>query len=182
MKIYTRSGDFGQTGLYGGARVGKDSPRVAAIGAVDELNAVLGVAAATCEEGLLRDRVQRVQSMLFDIGAELGSDPDSDRKITANVSRWTTELEVWIDAQSAELPELRQFILPGGTLSAANVHVARSVCRRAERDVIALSKIEEVRQELIVFLNRLSDWLFVTARTVNQSSGQHDIRWEHVEE
>lgn len=176
MKIYTKTGDGGDTGLVGGRRVGKHSQRIVAIGEVDELNACLGWAAV---EGFLEEELLRVQCWLFDIGAELAGAAEG-RFIS--VSKPQIEyLESSIDAQSDQLPPLREFILPGGSESSARLHLARSVCRRAERAVLALNRIEPVREDVRVFLNRLSDWLFVCARTANSSAGVEERKWKEFE-
>ncbi len=180
MKIYTKTGDQGQTGLFGGPRVAKDSPRIEAYGTVDELNAVLGVARASGMPDAFDTPLARVQNQLFDLGAELAA-PDPVKIALAGVTdECIALLEQEIDTWEATLPPLRQFILPGGTPAAAQLHVARTVCRRAERRVITLAAIEteHVAPRTIIYLNRLSDWLFVLARAVNQSSGISDTTWQ----
>jgi len=180
MKIYTKTGDQGQTGLFGGPRVAKDSPRIEAYGSVDELNAVLGVARAAGVPAAFDAPLARVQNQLFDLGAELAA-PDPAKFALAGVTdECIAALEQEIDAWEATLPPLRQFILPGGAPAAAHLHVARTVCRRAERRVITLAAIEteHVAPRAIIYLNRLSDWLFVLARAVNQSVGINDTPWQ----
>lgn len=176
MKIYTKTGDDGTTGLFGGGRVRKDDARVASYGNVDELNAVLGVARATglsqkCEEILARAQVD-----LFALGAELATVPGKEEKLPmARLQSGDAErLEHAIDAAEDGLPALTNFILPGGSAQAATLHLARTVCRRAERSVIALGG---VRSELVVYLNRLSDLLFVLARRENFERGIADVPW-----
>lgn len=180
MKIYTKTGDHGQTGLFGGPRVAKDSARIEAYGTVDELNAVLGVARASGMPDAFDAPLARVQNQLFDLGAELAA-PDPAKFALAGVTdECIAALEQEIDAWESTLPPLRQFILPGGTAAAAQLHVARTVCRRAERRVVTLSAIdsEPVAPRTVIYLNRLSDWLFVLARAVNQSSGISDTTWQ----
>lgn len=182
MKIYTRTGDSGETGLLGGKRVPKDHPRIEAVGAVDELNAQIGVVrsqiapdSVTLAEisSLLGD----IQHQLFDCGAELAS-PDGTRQSALMISAdCIAELEGSIDRFEETLPPLTEFILPGGSPAAAQLHVARSTSRRAERRLVALGQSEQVRPELIQYLNRLSDLLFVLARAANQAAGVGDVTW-----
>ncbi|MEX0936521.1 MAG: cob(I)yrinic acid a,c-diamide adenosyltransferase [Pirellulales bacterium] len=178
MKIYTRTGDSGETGLFGGPRVSKSAARIEAYGTVDELNAALGVVRA----GQLTDPsdayLARVQHELFDVGAELAT-PDPIAKGTNKVGRdHVAQMEHQIDRMEKDLPPLRSFILPGGCRAAALLHVARCVCRRAERRMVTLSGEEAVSGDLIAYVNRLSDLLFVMARFENQSAGREDVIWE----
>lgn len=174
-KIYTRTGDTGQTGLYGGGRVPKDDPRVEAYGTVDEANSALGVLAAHLD-GEPEAAILAAQRALFDIGAELAT-PESGR--VAGVTAAQVEaLEGLIDRWEAELPPLRQFILPGGEVPAALCHVARSVVRRAERRTVTLARSVDVNPEILRYLNRLSDCLFVLARLLNHRRGIADVPWE----
>ena len=179
MKIYTKTGDDGDTGLFGGTRVSKADARVEAYGAVDELNSVLGLAAATAGVPEIVERIPAIQSDLFDMGAELASTAKRAEKgslpllAEAAVSR----LENAIDASEEQLEPLRTFILPGGTNGAAVLHLARTTCRRAERRVVALDRNESVRGEVLRYLNRLSDLLFSWARLTNQIAGQPDVPW-----
>ncbi len=179
MKIYTRTGDDGQTGLYGGARVDKDDPRVEAYGTVDETNGVIGVArAAGLPEEV--DRVlERVQADLFVLGAELSYVPGKEDKLGMSLleSSDAERLESAIDAAEAPLPTLKTFVLPGGSVGAASLHHARAVCRRAERRLLAARRAGPVRDEPIVYLNRLSDLLFVLARRANHEAGVVDVPW-----
>jgi cob(I)alamin adenosyltransferase len=182
VKIYTRSGDGGATGLFGGQRVAKTHPRVEAYGAVDELNACLGLVAAVCapDDDDLRGRLARVQSRLFDIGSDLATPPASRAGswIARAQPEWATELEADIDRMEAELPPLTSFILPGGNSTAAALHFARTVCRRAERRVVGAREAgEEVSEAVSVYLNRLSDWLFVAARWANARAGVAEVPW-----
>ncbi|MCS7045822.1 MAG: cob(I)yrinic acid a,c-diamide adenosyltransferase [Gemmataceae bacterium] len=180
-RIYTRSGDQGETGLGDGTRVPKDHVRVAAYGAVDELNAVLGVAiaAAPSMSADQRTLLQSIQNDLFDVGADLCL-PQAPDEAPGKVLRVRAEqvqrLEQAIDQYNADLPPLQSFVLPGGTLTAAWLHVARTVCRRAERDVVALARTERLNPQLVIYLNRLSDLLFVLARVANDQ-GRADVLW-----
>ena len=178
MKIYTKTGDAGETGLFGGPRVRKDAPRIAAYGEVDELNAVLGLARSTQPPGEIDQLLQRLQNHLFDLGAELAT-PDPTQHGTNLLGQSEIQvLEEAIDEMEGKLPPLTQFILPGGAPLAAHLHVARCVCRRAERSIVALSQIENVSATALTFVNRLSDLLFVLARFANQLSGTPDVAWE----
>jgi cob(I)alamin adenosyltransferase len=182
VKIYTKTGDYGETGLFDGSRVSKHSPRVEAYGDVDELNAVLGVALAFIrEDEELRTCLLTIQRDLFVVGAHL-ADPkarvEAKRGDKARLSEEkVTQLEHWIDRFEAELPALRQFILPGGSKGGATLHHARTVCRRAERQIVALSHQIEIPTLLITYMNRLSDFLFVTARLENLRRDRPEIPW-----
>lgn len=180
MKIYTKTGDEGKTGLFGGQRVSKDAPRVEAYGTVDELNAILGVVATMLDDPHLLERVRHIQADLFVLGADLATPADAG-KAAAWVPRLTAadiqRLETWIDEAEAELEPMKTFILPGGTPAAAQFHLARTVCRRAERRVVSLEHFEPITPEVRIYLNRLSDLLFVWARLVNQRAGVQDIPW-----
>ncbi|HVH31460.1 MAG TPA: cob(I)yrinic acid a,c-diamide adenosyltransferase [bacterium] len=177
-RIYTRTGDGGETGLIGGHRVLKDHPRVEAYGAVDELNAHLGVVRAQMEEMQIDALLSRIQHRLFDLGAELATPAGAATSASAVDDTDVADLERAIDMHQATLTPLREFILPGGAQVAATLHVARTVCRRAERRLVALARNEPVRGELLRYLNRLSDLLFVLARIVNQSAGRADVTWQ----
>jgi cob(I)alamin adenosyltransferase len=172
-KIYTRTGDDGTTGLADGSRLGKDAVRVEAIGDVDELNSVLGLLLTEMISDALRAMLSSIQHDLFDIGGEL-SLPGHTLIEDVHVARLERELE----ALNATLAPLRDFILPGGTRAAAAAHVARTVCRRAERKLVALSRAEPVSPLLLHYLNRLSDLLFVCARVINREAGGTDVLWE----
>jgi len=180
MKIYTRSGDDGTTGLYGGQRVPKTSARVEAYGAVDEANAAVGLARALLGDSIRIDAVlDEVQHALFDVGADLATpdgSPSRDR-IRPIDGIDVARIEEAIDAFEAELEPLRNFVLPGGKPAAAQLQVARTVVRRAEREVVKLAQAEVVGDQLRVYLNRLSDLLFVLARVVNARSGVADDPW-----
>lgn len=178
MKIYTKTGDSGETGLFAGARVAKDHVRIEAYGTVDELNACLGVARAARPPVDVDDVLERVQHELFALGAELAT-PDP----AANGLQWANDavcegLEREIDRFEALLPPLRQFILPGGEPSAAAIHQARAVCRRAERCVVTLRREDAgVSEHTVIYLNRLGDLLFVLARAANRLLGVDDVAW-----
>jgi len=184
MKLYTRTGDDGTTGLFGGERVGKDDPRVEAYGTVDELNAALGLAAAACAgdrpgQIRLREIIGELQSRLFDLGADLATPQDSKQrtKIVPLDAKDISAVEAWIDEIEAGNEPMRNFILPGGTESAARLHAARTVCRRAERRVISLARAEPINEELVRYLNRVGDLLFAMARRANGDAGIEDIPW-----
>jgi cob(I)alamin adenosyltransferase len=182
MKIYTRTGDEGDTSLFGGGRVAKHHVRVAAYGAVDELNAVLGQAIAQTEDQKVRARLEILQHDLFAIGSELATPTALDgrnRPETPGVPvARVAEMEAWIDEGDEELPALRAFVLPGGSRAAAALHVARTVCRRAEREVVRLSTEEAVDVDILTYLNRLSDLLFLFARLLNHRAGTGDTEWQ----
>lgn len=181
MKIYTRTGDRGDTGLFGGGRVPKDHPRVAAYGDVDELNAAIGLARAAEPLPRVDEVLVPIQRDLFSIGALLAT-PDRDKMAQHLEKAQLTEerirgLEHAIDACDRELDPLRSFILPGGTQKAAALHLARTVCRRAERSVVSLARDEELPSIVVVYLNRLSDLLFSLARVSNRRSGAGEVTW-----
>lgn len=181
MKIYTRTGDSGDTGLFGGGRVPKDHPRVAAYGDVDELNAAIGVARATGPLPRIDEVLVPIQRDLFAIGSLLAT-PDRDKMAQHLEKAQVTdariaELERAIDHCERELEPLRAFILPGGTPRAAALHVARTVCRRAERSVVALRRDEDLPEIVVIYLNRLSDLLFMLARVANRESGAAEVTW-----
>jgi cob(I)alamin adenosyltransferase len=173
-RIYTRTGDDGTTGLGDGSRTQKDSLRVEAYGTVDELNSAVGVLIAHLQDERLASVLLDVQHDLFDLGGELcipATEIIGDRH--------TERVEKELDRLNAELPPLKDFILPGGSPSAAQAHLARTICRRAERRVIALARHEAVNEPAIRYLNRLSDLLFVVARTIARASGVGEILWDH---
>lgn len=182
LKIYTKTGDAGQTYLFGGGPFPKDNERIEAYGDVDELNTVVGLALAGLEtEDPLRSDLLEVQKQLFLIGAELASVKPDAKMIAGFLQKKQIEsLEKQIDAWETELEPLKKFILPGGHSAAAALHQARTVCRRAERSVVALSHDLQLRPELLIYLNRLSDWFFVLARVVNRRAGVEDILWEGI--
>jgi cob(I)alamin adenosyltransferase len=177
VKIYTRTGDSGETSLFDGTRVLKSEARVATYGDVDELNAVLGLARSATSDAQLAAMLEQIQRDLFALGSRLA---DPAHKIAGRVSKAAvtpddiTRLEGWIDTLETELPPLRRFILPGGGPAGASLHVARTVCRRAERAMVALGDLEP---ELLVYVNRLSDLLFVMARAANHRAGAAETEW-----
>lgn len=188
MKIYTRTGDAGGTALFGGTRVSKADPRVAAYGDVDELNACLGVVCAHGEPlGDIRALIEQLQRDLFAIGARLATTKTRRQDNTTAKTREREEktaiseedvlrLEQWIDRFEAELPPLRRFILPGGSTAGALLHVSRTVCRRAERSIVSLGS-DQVEPPVLAYVNRLSDLLFVLARAVNHRAAQPELEW-----
>ena len=171
-KIYTRTGDAGTTGLGDGSRVGKDSARIEAIGAVDELNSAIGVLLAESIDAQVHACLTEVQHALFDLGGEL-----SIPGYTAISDSQVAHLETQLDGFNADLPALKEFILPGGSRAAALCHVARAVCRRAERRVVSLSASEQMSALPQRYLNRLSDLLFVVCRVLNRADGRTDVYW-----
>jgi cob(I)alamin adenosyltransferase len=177
-RIYTRTGDAGETGLFGGQRVSKSDLRVSAYGTVDELNALLGVVRAAGPGSEIDAVLDRVQHHLFDLGAELATPAGSPAaaRVPRVAAGWVEVLERDIDRFDAALPSLRAFILPGGTPVAALLHLARTVARRAEREIVALGAREPLNPEVLKFANRLSDLLFVLARTANLAGGS-EVAW-----
>lgn len=178
MKIYTKTGDAGDTGLFGGTRVSKASQRVAAYGDVDELNSVLGLVRAHRIDDERDALLGAIQSELFDLGAELAARPGKEGAAPQIDDAEIERLERAIDRADGELEPLASFILPGGSMAAAHLHLARTVCRRAERSAVALASAEAVRPAVIRYLNRLSDLLFVLARLANARAGVTDVPWE----
>jgi cob(I)alamin adenosyltransferase len=182
-KIYTRTGDAGETSLVGGHRVRKDELRVEAMGAIDELNAAVGAVRAELARGgtapaELDPLLARLQHQLFDLGAELATPQPVGGKLAAISDEHVAQLEAAIDAHEGRLAPLREFILPGGAPAAAALHVARGICRRAERRMVGLAAEEPLRGELLRYVNRLSDLLFVLARSVNQAHRMPDVVWK----
>lgn len=179
MKIYTRTGDDGTTGLFGGARVLKASARVEAYGTVDEANAFIGVARAAGLPASIDRVLEGVQNDLFVVGAELACVPgkEGDMKMKLISDDDAVRLEGAIDEAEVGLPALKSFVLPGGTAGAAALHVARTVTRRAERALLAASSDAPIRREIVVYLNRLSDLLFTLARRANHEAGVTDVPW-----
>lgn len=180
MKIYTKTGDKGETGLFGGERVSKDSPRISAYGTIDELNSFIGLAVTKVKSEDVRKSLLKVQNYLFTIGADLAT-PESERpgklKIQRTPSSFYEETEKIIDGFEKQLDELKNFILPGGTESAALLHICRTICRRAEREIVALKKSVTIGENILIFLNRLSDLLFVLSRIENKVSNHPDTIW-----
>ena len=188
MKIYTKTGDKGETSLYGGTRVSKAAARVESYGTLDELNAFIGLAKAEISDEKVSSQLQKIQFDLFTVGSEAAT--PTDKLILANgknrldlmiSEKEISELEHWMDDLDAELEPLQFFILPSGGKAAASVHVCRTVCRRAERAMVHLNETEEVRPELIKYLNRLSDYLFILARYISKISGEKEEYWNPSE-
>ncbi len=181
MKIYTRTGDGGSTGLFGGPRVPKDDARIEACGTVDELNAALGVVRSLAPPPAIEAPLEQIQHELFSIGAELATPAAEDHGLRIIADDHISRLERWIDQHEAELSPLRQFILPAGDPVASQLHVARAICRRAERRVVTMSRQTSVSQSPVVYLNRLSDLLFVLARAANRSADVAEFEWKQPE-
>ena len=188
MKIYTKTGDKGETSLYGGTRVSKAAARVESYGTLDELNAFIGFAKAEISDEKVLNQLQKIQFDLFTVGSEAAT--PTDKLILANgknrldlmiSEEEILELEYWMDDLDASLEPLQFFILPSGGKAAASVHVCRTVCRRAERAMVHLNETEEVRPELIKYLNRLSDYLFILARYISKISGEKEEYWNPSE-
>ena len=188
FKIYTKTGDKGETSLYGGTRVSKAAARVESYGTLDELNAFIGLAKAEISDEKVLNQLQKIQFDLFTVGSEAAT--PTDKMLLANgknrldlmiSEKEITELELWMDDFDAELEPLRFFILPSGGKAAATLHVCRTVCRRAERAMVFLNETEEVRPELIKYLNRLSDYLFILARYISKISGEKEEFWNPSE-
>lgn len=177
MKIYTRTGDKGHTGLWGGKRVSKDSTRIQTYGTVDECNAVIGVACAQLDDERLLKMLAHVQNEMFVVGSDLASEL-SIETVPRVQPESVTQIEAWIDELESDLPDLTQFILPGGHPVAAHLHLARTVCRRAERWAVCLQHQEAINEAVLLYLNRLSDFLFVAARYANHISQTPDVPWQ----
>ena len=184
MKIYTKTGDTGETALYGGTRVSKSSARVECYGNIDELNSFIGVAKAQVSAESILNQLKKIQFNLFTVGSEAATPADKltlangNSRLTLIISdKEIEELEVWMDEMEEKLEPLQYFILPGGGSSATAFHVARTVCRRAERSLVFLNESEEMRPELIKYLNRLSDYLFVLSRFVSKLNNETEEFW-----
>jgi cob(I)alamin adenosyltransferase len=177
MRIYTKTGDKGETSLFGGKRVLKCEELVDAYGSIDELNSWVGLVVSSLKQTEKKEFLQKIQADLFTIGGSLAG---WETKLSYLPTR-VTEMEVEIDAMESTLPELKNFILPGGTEEASLVHLARSICRRVERQVVGLKQKQEVDERIITYLNRLSDLFFVLARFINNSAGIHDVVWQGIE-
>lgn len=178
MKIYTKTGDKGETGLFGGERVPKDALRLEAYGSVDEVNTVIGIVQSLQPPAKLVPMLTRIQNDLFVVGADLAT---PRTKTGMHIERvdlaQSAVLEAYIDELEAELPPLKTFILPGGTAAASQLHGARTVCRRAERHIVHVSHSEDIGEAVLVYVNRLSDFLFVAARYANHAAGHAEIPW-----
>ena len=181
MKIYTKTGDLGETGLFGGERVSKSSLRIEAYGTVDELNAYIGVAITGVAESSVKSLLEKIQNQLFTIGADLAT-PNNKKNEKLKIKRtpqdFYSAIEKEIDKYEEKLEPLKSFILPGGSAGAAQLHVCRTITRRAERKVVALNNKEKIGENIIIFLNRLSDLFFVLARYENAVSGTPDVKWD----
>jgi len=178
-KIYTKTGDLGSTSLVGGTRLRKDHEKIEAYGTVDELNAWIGVLADAKENSGRIEILREIQDRLFTIGAELASETEQNkRKLPDLFEADVTLLETEMDTMNEEIPTLRAFVLPGGHSTVSFAHVARTVCRRAERQVIRLSALETVNPLIIIYLNRLSDYLFVISRKITQEQNSPEIAWK----
>jgi cob(I)alamin adenosyltransferase len=177
MKIYTKAGDGGQTGLYGGQLIPKDAVRIQTLGAVDELNAALGVALIQIDDAEIESILRRLQGELFEVGADLAAPQERGETVPRIHTAETACLEAEIDRFEAELVPLRRFILPGGSSGGAALHLARAICRRAERHLVTLAFTEDINAEIGCYLNRLSDYLFVLARLANQRTDAPETEW-----
>jgi cob(I)alamin adenosyltransferase len=185
MKIYTRTGDDGTTGLFGGGRVRKSDPRIECYGTIDELNAAIGLAAAalagtSAEADAMLQWLREIQHELFNIGSHLAtpSESPSAAKLPPLEETMISRLEMQMDHADEQLPKLRQFILPAGSEAACRLHLARTICRRAERRIVAFALDRPVSDVIVTYLNRLSDWLFVMARLANLRAGVEDVPWK----
>jgi len=181
MKIYTKTGDRGETGLFGGERVSKNSLRIEAYGTIDELNSFVGLTIIEVSDKSVKDLLQKIQNWLFSIGADLAT-PDNEKTKKLNIFRTPEQyylyIEKEIDKYESKLDKLRNFILPGGTKGAALLHICRTITRRAERLVVALNSTVKIGNNIIIYLNRLSDLFFVLARFDNTVTGTPDIEWK----
>ena len=181
MKIYTKTGDKGETGLFGGDRVAKDALRIEAYGTVDELNSLLGVIRVQHPGKKVDQILERIQNDLFALGADLATRKASKRSLVPRISRsHILAIEQAIDSFQSSLPPLKTFILPGGTVAASHLHYARTVCRRAERSTVRLSRSEVINENAIAYLNRLSDFLFVLARYANHVGKKKETVWKNL--
>ncbi|HXU96010.1 MAG TPA: cob(I)yrinic acid a,c-diamide adenosyltransferase [Candidatus Nitrosotalea sp.] len=177
MKIYTKTGDDGTTGLIGNIRIKKSNPRIAAYGAVDELNAALGIILSFKLGKDINNLLTKIQNDLFVVGADLAN-PNLKNTSNRVTSAMVSILETEIDKLEGKLPQITFFILPGGDLIASHVHLARAICRRAETDIVKLSESEKINNESLIYINRLSDLLFVIARTINKRKKISDVAWK----
>ena len=181
LKIYTKTGDDGTTGLVGGTRLKKFNQRLEAYGTIDELNASIGVIVSECQNSEVKNSLVEIQNKLFNIGSRLASDERGD-EFTKKLSLKSEDIEFLeqeIDKFENSLPELKNFILPGGSKPGANCHVARTICRRAERRILEFAEQNSVQHEIIKYINRLSDFLFVLARKINNDAGFKETPWKH---
>lgn len=177
MKIYTKTGDSGLTSLFGGGRVQKNAVRIEAYGTVDELNATIGVVRAHKPSHRIEEMLTIIQNELFVLGSDLATPQNSRVEIDRITPEMSARLESWIDELDAQLEPLRYFVLPGGSVTASFLHISRTVCRRAERCVVTAKNIESISDEAIIYLNRLSDLLFVMSRYENHTTNTPEVRW-----
>lgn len=178
MKIYTKTGDKGETGLWGGGRISKSAARIHAYGTIDECNAVLGIVRSFDLPSEIETPLKEVQNLLFVCGSDLATPGDKQKAIDRIGKKDIEFLESRIDRLEKSLPALNQFIIPGGEQSAAYLHLARTICRRAERWIVEVVANDPVHKDALIFINRLSDFLFVAARSANQKAGLNDIPWK----
>ncbi len=178
MKIYTKTGDKGETSLFGGKRISKDDLRIEAYGTVDELNTFTGVLHDLCDNSEIKQELQSIQSLLFNLGSVLASDPEKNFQLPGIRQKHIDALESSMDRMDAKLPELRNFILPSGHPTVSAAHVCRTVCRRAERRVVSLAGMASVEEINLIYLNRLSDYFFVLARYLGHLNGAGEIIWQ----
>lgn len=178
MKIYTKTGDKGDTGIIGGKRLSKDSLRIAAFGDVDELNAWLGVCRTSKSSDILEKILHQLQRELFNLGADLSTPLEENYAISRITKEHIAQLEKYIDNLDEQLEPLKNFILPGGSVQASYLHLARTVCRRAERSVVKLASQEKINENIVPYLNRLSDLLFVMARFANSRENIEEEKWK----
>ena len=178
MKIYTKTGDKGLTGLFGGARIPKDDARIEAYGTVDELNSLIGVLAEHVDHPQTVEHLRTIQNRLFDLGSVLATDPNSDFKLPGIEVADIFFLEQQMDLMDEKLPALKNFIIPGGSPAVSYAHVCRTVCRRAERRVISLAQLAEIDQNMIIYLNRLSDYFFILARYLGLEADVPEVIWK----
>jgi len=177
FKIYTKTGDKGQTSLYGGRRLPKSHIRIDAYGTIDELNSHIGLIRDQLTDDSLRDLLKNIQDRLFTIGANLASDPEKEMKVPDILMSDVELLEKAIDEMNQTLPALKNFILPGGHTTVSYCHIARCVCRRAERIIVALQQVEPVEEIVLIYINRLSDYLFVLGRKLSMDLGAEEVAW-----
>ncbi|MFT5724427.1 MAG: cob(I)alamin adenosyltransferase [Bacteroidia bacterium] len=180
MKVYTKKGDLGKTSILGQQNVDKDDLRIQAYGTVDELNSFIGHISCQTLDHELFSQLRKIQNTLFCVGSELASTPEVFKKLKLQAVDLSeiTDLENWIDDQTKLLPELKSFVLPGGSLANTSAHIARTVCRRAERLCVTLDKQVDLRPEIITYLNRLSDYLFTLARSLTRLTGTEEVEWK----
>ena len=180
MKIYTKTGDKGTTGLYGGGRLNKDDVRIEAYGTVDELNSYIGLVRSVPFAQAHQELLEMVQVELFNIGSHLAYDPSSDLPLPDLNAGLVERLEQAMDKMNDDLPKLKSFVLPGGSLASSYAHIARTVCRRAERRVVTLARSEDIDDGIVIFLNRLSDYFFVFARYLLKKEGKEDEKLDRL--